>query len=261
MSEKEEVPEKKKETKPTDYEIKKLNLYERIAGVMREIEYLQKDSRVEYRKDGRVVSQYSAVSEEKVTSTVRKVMLKYRLVFIPKSVEMVLLDPERKLTQAITSYWLVNIDNPEEREEMMSAGHGQDSADKGSGKALTYAYKYLQLRAFALPSGEDPDMVHSDTLADLDEWEQEKTALIAEVMGYYKELKASPAKQTRTNLEHAGNASLAKSSIDGLTVLVEHLRKVTPEYKKSMEKKGVAKDEEGSHQLQSDTDGEMSLPL
>ena len=33
--------------------------------------------------------------------------------------------------------------------------------DKGVGKAMTYAYKYMLLRTFAIPTGEDPDKISS----------------------------------------------------------------------------------------------------
>ena len=61
---------------------------------------------------------------------------------------------------------LVNVENPEEYIDIASCGDGADSQDKGSGKAMTYAFKYMWLRAFALPTGEDPDKISS---AELDE--------------------------------------------------------------------------------------------
>lgn len=63
-------------------------------------------------------------------------------------------------------YRLVNVENPEEYIDIASCGDGADSQDKGSGKAMTYAFKYMWLRAFALPTGEDPDKISS---AELDE--------------------------------------------------------------------------------------------
>ena len=48
----------------------------------------------------------------------------------------------------------------------MSSGTGVDTQDKGVGKAMTYAYKYLLLRTFAIPTGEDPDKISSAELDD-----------------------------------------------------------------------------------------------
>jgi hypothetical protein len=58
----------------------------------------------------------------------------------------------------------VNVDNPSEFEILASSGTGVDPQDKGVGKAMTYSYKYLLLRTFAIPTGEDPDKVHNGEL-------------------------------------------------------------------------------------------------
>ena len=58
-----------------------MNVYEKIAKVMEEIEYLQKDDKVvtnSYTGAG-----YKAISEEKVTSEVRTALVKHGLVIIP----------------------------------------------------------------------------------------------------------------------------------------------------------------------------------
>ena len=52
---------------------------------------------------------------------------------------------------------IVNLDKPEEYVEVESFGRGLDSADKGFGKASTYARKYALLNAYKIATGEDPD--------------------------------------------------------------------------------------------------------
>jgi len=52
--------------------------------------------------------------------------------------------------------------------DAVSSGSGTDSQDKGVGKAMTYSMKYLFLRTFAIPSGEDPDKISSAELDDTD---------------------------------------------------------------------------------------------
>jgi hypothetical protein len=54
------------------------NIYQRIAAVMKDIEYLTKDDEVSTGK-----SSYRAVSEEKVTSAVRGALIKHGIVIIP----------------------------------------------------------------------------------------------------------------------------------------------------------------------------------
>ena len=62
------------------------------------------------------------------------------------------------------AYKIVNTDDPEDFTTAVSSGTGVDTQDKGVGKAMTYAYKYLLLRTFAIPTGEDPDRTASAEL-------------------------------------------------------------------------------------------------
>lgn len=149
------------ETKP--------NLYQRIAAVMQEVQYLQKDDNVS--TGG--ASSYKAISEEKVTEAVRAALIKNGLVILPVAQHHTLTDFARtgkhgnqvvSLTTVDVQYKIVNIDNPAEYELLASSGTGVDSQDKGVGKAMTYAYKYLLLRTFAIPTGNDPDKIHNEVL-------------------------------------------------------------------------------------------------
>jgi hypothetical protein len=145
-------------------EVKPLNLFQKIHGVMRDIEYLNKDDSISFGN-----TKYKAISEEKVTSTVRAALLKYGLVIMPVEQEH---HKEGNLSTVNTKYKIVDIDTGQ-YETIVSSGTGADSQDKGVGKAMTYSYKYFLLRTFAIPTGEDPDKVSS---AELDAKEQPKLA-------------------------------------------------------------------------------------
>ena len=69
-----------------------------------------------------------------------------------------------RLTTVDVAYKIVDVESGE-FETIVSSGTGMDSQDKGIGKALTYAYKYLLLRTFAIPTGEDPDKIASEDTA------------------------------------------------------------------------------------------------
>jgi hypothetical protein len=150
----------------------KKNLYQRISAVMQDVEYLKKDDSV-----GSGSYAYRAISEEKVTETVRKSLIENGLVILPIEQEHLQHDHQREHNKIVsistvnTKYKIVNIDTPTEFEIIASSGTGVDSQDKGVGKAMTYAYKYLCLRTFAIPTGEDPDKVHN---ADLEKVQKEK---------------------------------------------------------------------------------------
>lgn len=142
------------------------NLYQRIMSVMSDIEYLQKDKAVSTGGAG----SYQALSEEKVTENVRQSLIRHGLVILPIEQEHRLDDLNRgggkivSLTTVNTKYKIINTDNPSEFEILASSGTGTDSQDKGVGKAQTYAYKYMLLRTFAIPTGNDTDSVGNHEL-------------------------------------------------------------------------------------------------
>lgn len=145
------------------------NVYEKISAVMQDVAYLQKDDTVGY---GR--TSYKAITEEKVTGTIRKALIQHGLVIVPIAMEHRRDDtPVRdkdgnekvnRLTTVDVTYKIVNIEDPQDYVTAVSSGTGVDTQDKGVGKAMTYAYKYLLLRTFAIPTGEDPDKTASAEL-------------------------------------------------------------------------------------------------
>lgn len=138
----------------------KAQLYQKISNVMKAVDYLQKDDQVAFGN-----TKYRAISEEKVTSTVRSALIDQGLVIFPVEQDHV---KDGNLTTVDVKYKIVDIETGE-HEIIVSSGTGSDTQDKGVGKAMTYAYKYLMLRTFAIPTGEDPDKVSS---AELDAKEQ-----------------------------------------------------------------------------------------
>lgn len=151
-----------------------MNLYEKIVEIMKDVHYLQKDDTV-----GTGKSSYKAISEQKVTSAVRNSLIKHKVVVIPvkqdrrevyteyekeNTYQGTIEKKQRLMTEVDVTYRIINADAPDEFIEAVSSGSGVDSQDKGIGKAMTYAHKYLMLRTFAIPTGEDPDKEHNDDL-------------------------------------------------------------------------------------------------
>ena len=138
------------------------NIYQKINEVMKNIEYLTKDDKVEFG-----TTKYKAISEEKVTTAVREQLVKQGIVIIPvkqESENKELIRTEKSvnmLTSVHVKYRIQNIDDINDFIEAESNGTGVDTQDKGVGKAMTYAYKYMLLRTFAIPTGEDPDKISS----------------------------------------------------------------------------------------------------
>ena len=138
------------------------NIYQKINEVMKNVEYLTKDDKVEFG-----TTKYKAISEEKVTTAVREQLVKKGIVIIPveqQSENKELIRTEKSvnmLTTVHVKYRIQNIDDVNDFIEVESNGTGVDTQDKGVGKAMTYAYKYMLLRTFAIPTGEDPDKISS----------------------------------------------------------------------------------------------------
>lgn len=151
--------------------LEKLNLYKKIQAVMKDVEYLQKDDFVSFGSN-----KYKAISEEKVTTTVRNALIKHGLVILPVEQNY---QRNGNIGMVESKYKIVDVDTGE-YEIITSIGEGADTQDKASGKALTYAYKYLLLRTFAIPTGEDPDKISS---AELDAQQKEMEAKRKEIEG------------------------------------------------------------------------------
>lgn len=138
------------------------NIYQKINKVMQNIEYLTKDDKVEFGN-----TKYKAISEEKVTTAVRKELVTQGIVILPvmqESTVTELIRTDKSVNQRAdvhTRYRIQNIEDKEDYIEVESNGSGVDTQDKAVGKAMTYAYKYMLLRTFAIPTGEDPDKISS----------------------------------------------------------------------------------------------------
>lgn len=136
-----------------------MNLYEKIAAVMQSITYLVKDTQVQFN-----TTKYSAISEENVTKSVRKHLIEQGIVIVPIQINH---HREGTLSTVDVTYRIQNVEDPDDFILAVSSGTGADSQDKGVGKAMTYAYKYLLLRMFAIPTGNDPDSTPSDELDEM----------------------------------------------------------------------------------------------
>ncbi|HDR7969527.1 TPA: ERF family protein [Bacillus pacificus] len=130
-------------------------IYSRITAIMQAVQHLEKDTAVSFNK-----TNYKAISEQKVTSTIRKELIRNNLVMFPENVRY---ERNGNIGQVHVTYRMVCSDDGSSI-TIESVGEGADSQDKASGKAMTYCYKYALLRTFAIPTGEDPDKVSSDEL-------------------------------------------------------------------------------------------------
>jgi len=151
-----------------------IKLIEAINNVMRDVKYLQKDDTV-----GVGSSSYKGISDEKVRFSVRESMIEHGLICVPIKIEKETNierwtepDPYSKnggtkqkqqiFSDIVFTFRIYHTSGS--FIEGQSTGHGIDSQDKSPGKAMTYAMKYFLLNTFMIPTGDDPDKVHSNDI-------------------------------------------------------------------------------------------------
>lgn len=148
-------------------EIKEMNIYEKIAKVIEEMEVVAKGLKVEINK----TRSYNAVSERDILDAVKPLETKYRIYSYPVKrtiTDRDVLIKESEYNGNITKtntlfmridtiYRFVNIDKPEEYIETIVYGDGLDTGDKAPGKAMTYADKYALMKTYKISTGDDPD--------------------------------------------------------------------------------------------------------
>jgi len=150
----------------------KKSLHQKILAIMTEVDYLQKDEKIKFNSGS-----YNVISEEKVTTIIRQQLIKHSLIILPvKFVSEIhhigVVQTEKgamlgasTLTKCMFVFKICDVES-NEFIELEIGGAGSDSQDKGIGKAMTYAYKYLLLKLFLIPTGDDPDKFSNEQLAE-----------------------------------------------------------------------------------------------
>lgn len=152
------------------------NLAEAVIKVMKEVKGIEKSMTV-----GSGNYTYKGMSDKDVKIVFNEAMAKHGLCLLPtyvdakvdihrwdeedpysKSIPKATKQKQSVFTEVNTKYLLIHTSG--ESLELAGYGHGQDSMDKSSGKAQTYALKGLLLYAFMTPTGhiDDTDNTHSE---------------------------------------------------------------------------------------------------
>jgi hypothetical protein len=132
-----------------------MNIYQKLIEVRKSVPYLKKDN------SG---FQFKYVSSSQTLGSLREAMDAQGLLLIPRVISTEVRDHTTRKGDheyfsifTMTFTW-VNADVPEETIECSWTGHGLDDAEKGAGKAMTYAEKYFLLKFFNIATDkDDPD--------------------------------------------------------------------------------------------------------
>jgi len=127
------------------------NIYKKIFNVQHECESVIKDE-----KRG---LQYKPLSYNSVNAVVRPALQKHKLTLIPyvKSHEQ-----DGNQTRCVMAARVVDVETGEHIDVGDYFGYGNDTQDKGPGKAMSYAYKYLLLKLFLLDISDEEDSEKGD---------------------------------------------------------------------------------------------------
>ena len=134
------------------------NIYQRINNVMKAVDYVKKDTRI----DGK----YNAVTHDQVVSVCRKQLVDNGIVIYPEQISeskiSAIFKPTGEPTNiirfsAVYNINFVNIDNPDDRITARIEVHANDNGDKAPGKAVTYATKTAILKVLCLEVGENDE--------------------------------------------------------------------------------------------------------
>lgn len=130
-------------------------LVSKLAKVMKEVQYIEKRGYNKFHK-------YNYATESDVSEKVREVLAENCVIMMPDVVEHT--TREHKNQRGNTEYIatvkmkFTFIDGETgEQISIHSIGEGQDAGDKAVYKAITGATKYALMKAFMIPTGDDPE--------------------------------------------------------------------------------------------------------
>lgn len=128
-----------------------MNLHEKLIEVRKKIPRVSKDAKN---------SKYDYVSSSNVLGKIRPLLDEQKILIIPNIVDAKAQYGEKTIfTELTIEFHIINAEKTDEKITISWYGQGIDySGEKGVGKALTYAEKYLLLKLFNIPTdGDDPD--------------------------------------------------------------------------------------------------------
>jgi hypothetical protein len=131
-----------------------MTLLEKLMEIKKAMPYLQKES--ENKAQG-----FKYVSSSQVLKVFREKCDEINILVVPQIMaHNVTTTPSGKqlLTEITVEYTFINVDDPADRFNLSFYAQGADQGEKGVGKALTYAEKYMILKLFNIPTDhDDPD--------------------------------------------------------------------------------------------------------
>lgn len=132
---------------------KKANLYEKIYNVQHSVVMARKGGENTHHK-----FKYSRDTD--IIDSVKGPMKEQRLTYIYTTDEFVKNETDSKKRMLKIRFWLINVDNPVEREpyDVFSEGENKEGSVVGLPVAYTMALKYFLSKAFLIETGDDAEV-------------------------------------------------------------------------------------------------------
>lgn len=130
-------------------------LVKKLAEVMKEVQYIQKRGFNNFHK-------YSYATEADVNDHVRESLAKRNVIMIPNVKthsyrEHTNNSGKKEYIVTVEVEFTFHDGDTGETMTFTTFGEGQDAGDKGTYKAITGAQKYALMKAFMIPTGDDPE--------------------------------------------------------------------------------------------------------
>lgn len=130
-------------------------LVRKLTEVMDQVKYIQKKGFNKFHK-------YSYATESDVSERVREELAERVVMMIPNVIESTVREHKNRsnnIEYIVKVRMEFKFIDGETGEELIfhSEGEGQDAGDKGIYKAITGAQKYALMKAFMIPTGDDPE--------------------------------------------------------------------------------------------------------
>ena len=131
------------------------SIYGKIVNVMKEVQYIQK-------KGFNTHFRYKYATEADVNEKIREEFCKQNVVMTPDIVHSEIREHVNRsgnteyITKVDMEFTFVDADTGDYF-VICSSGEGQDTGDKGIYKAIAGAQKYVLMKLFMIPTGDDPE--------------------------------------------------------------------------------------------------------
>jgi hypothetical protein len=130
------------------------NIHQRLNSAMAEVNYIKKDKKITMGGGG-----FKVTGHDAVTKLIHPLLVKHGISLIPSVEDMT---QEGNRTVVKMNFDWVNIDDPMDFFQNKCYAYGIDNQDKGPGKAISYAQRYIVLKTLHLETGEK-DIEEHDT--------------------------------------------------------------------------------------------------